>query len=401
MSTAVFPIGVTYGPANVQAEYTKAISAHFNVTSPTFSPTVTSSSVNAMLALASSNSMNAAVWDTNFMTTIRGPISSTAVNTAVDTLYSNYGSKTATKYWVIVDEPGKTNFDNIQTAATRLKSKNSSKSRYVNLFSSIASCNQLAGTPEGTPCLYTYPAYVSQFLSTATNVNLVTFDHYPFLADGTTQINPWFTSLETIRTQVKNAGRQYGAIIQGSQYSDHRNPNLSESYWQAMTALAYGSKIINWFSWTGFSDPNGVTGIGFGSSTTDLDQISEVNDLMQDYGKFLIKGTSEAIWHVDAGRPPGTSGRPAVDPVTVNNTNVPIYVGRFSTPGKPGKLILVGNRSFSASTTVAMTICPISSTGYLWYRFLETWVKQTGSAGECVTVSLGFAPGRAALLYAE
>lgn len=154
-----------------------------------------------------------------------------------------------------------------------------------------------------------------------------------------------------------------------------------------------------YYSWTSGSSPTEST---FGSSTTDRAEITAVTTAVKAFGKYLAPATSEAVWHADSGRPPGTSARPTGDPVTLDN--VPMYVGRFTVPAQAGKLILIGNRSFttrveSLSTT---SICPTTTTGHVWYKVgTSAWtlVSSGAAAGACVGFDLSLGAGEAQLFY--
>ncbi len=394
----IFPIVVGFGPNNVNTEFDKARNAAFNGVSPT-SLLATQTQVTQMLTMANSRGMAfSAVWDGDYNTIINNPASTSAqVNTAIDTLYSRYGTYSSNWYWYLKDEPSKTHFTNIQTAATRMKSK-STKARLVNLFPSYASCQQLAGTAPGSPCSYTYQSYVRDFVSTATNVNFVTVDHYPFNTDGTVR-NDWFFTLETVRKEALSYSREYGAVIQGAGAPSGQpgNPTPAQLRWQAYSALAYGNKLISFFSWVDIPDESLI---GYGASTTDLSEITVINNKVRDIGKYLIKAKSSAIWHADTNRPFGTSGRPAVSPVTFS-TNIPILVGEFTITGNTGKYVLIGNRSFNLSN-IPVTLCPTTSTGYVWY-LNGIWYRAdpNQTPGRCANVTFDLVGGDAALFYLQ
>ncbi len=398
LKKAAFPIGVGFGPTANQTEYTNLKAAGITVTtrpaeaylSPYDSPAMLST-----LDMAATNGVKVAAFDGALWSAID---TGASVATAAGAFHTRYNAKSASKYWWIKDEPGKNIFANIQTAAAKMKSLSSTKRRYVNLYPSDASCTALRGVPAGTPCSYSYASYVSDFMAAAPDVDLVTFDQYPFLADGTTQTNPWFASLENVK---KGAGtREWGAVIQGSSYTGRRNPAQHEMMWQAMSALAYGGRMIDFFSWTSSSSPN-ETVVGFGSSSTDRAQVRTVATKIQAFGQYLTTAAG-SVWHADTGRPPGTSARPGIGS-SVMLGDVPFYVGEFRVPAQSGKLILIGNRKlndFGQSATA--TFFPLSTTGHVWSTSDgTTWtlVNSSALAGQAVTSTVSLNIGDARLFY--
>ncbi|MDX3005330.1 hypothetical protein PWY87_26880 [Kribbella solani] len=133
----------------------------------------------------------------------------------------------------LMDEPYPERYERLAIGVAAVRDRG--KLAYVNLFPSHA-------TGE-------YDEYVGGFVDTV-KPELVSFDRYPFLADGAYD-EGYFGDLAVIREHAERAGVPAWLYIQTLAYEGHRTPNAAEIAWQVNTALAYGYTGIQYFTyWT-------------------------------------------------------------------------------------------------------------------------------------------------------
>lgn len=101
-----------------------------------------------------------------------------------------------------------------------------------------------------------YEKYVQEFIDTCPT-KFLSYDIYPFMENNSLEnANLWFQNMSIIRQNAEEAGIPFWTFVQaGSQWNDAKEhfdtdgyyPEEGSFYWLANTALAYGSKGIQYF----------------------------------------------------------------------------------------------------------------------------------------------------------
>lgn len=326
----VMPIGGFYGPysdANLTDDIFKAI-ADSGINLITYSPIDRVDDVNRLqqgLALAEKYGIGMYVTDSGLNTLEKDADGNVTGHTPLDTpetiakqiaAYSVYDSFLGIN---LVDEPKPFSADDTNVRnyryytdiAKTLKSY-ANVTGYMNLFGS-------AGVSEKG----TYSAYLSKI---APDVNILSFDNYPFHANlpqqgqysdaQQTRISTYLESLDTVRQVAEEHQIPFMSCVQaGTDYRDSKadgetvnSITKEQTQWIVNTSLAYGAKGITWFPLVQpefFSydttqdsghdyDRNGIIGAD-GKTNKYYDMVKEVNQQVAAVDEVLMKAVNTGV----------------------------------------------------------------------------------------------------------
>lgn len=241
--------------------------------------------------------------------------------------------------YFIVDEPGKDDLDWPANAYKTILKYDPAGIPSVNLFPS-----------------FVYPDYEKAYVDAwvqkvgKENLKLLSFDHYPLLANGS--FGPaYFKNLDMIR----RAGLRYG--ITTSMYPQsmgiihaYRRPDSSELRYSAYTALAYGIKNLVWFTYnTPVGQPverftNAIID-SLGHKTDLYEPFKKLNAALKQLGKTIGLLDAVAVYHSDT--LDGTAGLTIPDAFfwkPVDNRQRMILT-HFKDPRTKQSFIMVVNKS--------------------------------------------------------
>ncbi|MGE9314564.1 hypothetical protein ACLOAU_23105 [Niabella sp. CJ426] len=252
--------------------------------------------------------------------------------------------------YFIVDEPGK---DDLEWPAKAYKAI-------------------LKYDPERTPSVNLFPSpvypdyeenYVEAWIKTVgkENLKLLSFDHYPLLANGSFG-GAYFKNLDIIR----RAGLKHG--IKTSMYPQsmgiihaYRRPDSSELRYSAYTGLAYGIKNLVWFTYnTPVRQPverfmNAIID-SMGHKTDLYIPFKQLNASLRQLGKTIGKLDAIEVYHSDA--TDGTDGLTVPEsffwqPVDKNKRFI---ITHFKNPQTQQSFVMVVNKSLKTSESILFTI---------------------------------------------
>ena len=136
---------------------------------------------------------------------------------------------------------------------------------YVNLFPSYASNSQLYGTQD--PANWTFRKYVNEFVETV-NPSVISYDHYTLLRSGMLgSVRPqWLSDLEVFANASKQYKVPFRMYILTTQHWGFIAPEYyREIAWQVYSAMCYGVKGINFFTYWSYLIPdNNIDNLGTG-----------------------------------------------------------------------------------------------------------------------------------------
>lgn len=261
-----------------------------------------------------------------------------------------YKSHPAVAGYFIVDEPGKGGLQGPATAYKTVLKYDPARFPSVNLLPN-----------------FVYPdyeqAYVEDWVQQVgkENLKLLSFDHYPLLANG--NFGPaYFSNLEIFR----RIGLKYG--ITTSTYPQsmgiknaYRRPDSSELRYSAYTALAYGVKNLVWFTYnTPVRQPaerfTSAIIDSLGNKTDLYEPFKNLNAELQQLGKTLGKLDAVAVYHSDT--LDGTSAFTIpkdffLKPVGGNNR---VIISDFKDPKTQQHYVMIVNKGLRNAATILFDI---------------------------------------------
>jgi hypothetical protein len=169
---------------------------------------------------------------------------------------------------------------------------------------------------------------------------------YPWLPSW---FESYFSALELLRGRGLAHNLPYGAYLQSlplSWGSMGPDPNAAMMRFNAYTALTYGAKQLNWFTyWTPINVYNGRDLPGDwpsaivnedGSLTAKYDVVKTLNAELHRFGALLKDVTSRRVFHTGAPLPQGVRALPGAFFVRPSDVSWPLVFGYFT--GSSGKI---------------------------------------------------------------
>ena len=252
--------------------------------------------------------------------------------------------------YFIVDEPGKDDLEWPAKAYNTILKYDPDRIPSVNLFPSPV-----------------YPDYEENYVERwinkvgKENLKLLSFDHYPLLANGSFG-GAYFKNLDIIR----RAGLRHG--LKTSMYPQsmgiinaYRRPDTSELRYSAYTGLAYGIKNLVWFTYnTPVRQPverfmNAIID-SMGNKTDLYTPFKNLNASLRQLGKTIGKLDAVAVYHSDEND--GTAGLTIPgsffwQPVDKDKRFI---ITHFKNPQTKQSFVMVVNKSLKSSESIAFRI---------------------------------------------
>jgi hypothetical protein len=183
-------------------------------------------------------------------------------------------------------------------------------------------------------------------------------DHYPWQTSGMS--STYFSDLEVVRRQSLSAEIPFWSYIQSFENSGLSQPTANQMRHQVYSNLAYGCKGINYFLyWTPGSSTmtNGIILADGTTNTTLYNAATTINTEVGNLGAILSTLTSDTVYHTGSSIPEGTTLLPADYFIKPSNASSSTIISTFKViNGK--KYILIVNRDYSVSRTIAFNLSP-------------------------------------------
>lgn len=284
-----------------------------------------------------------------------------AVRQRIQELAALYGDNPALAGFSLYDEPGRNLSGILGYARRTLRELAPGELSYVNAWPSYAAPSAL-----GTR---TYPEYVDRYMDVI-RPPVLSFDHYPLLADGRTT-SDYFYNWAVIRRYSLRYGVPSWTFIQSLGFDGseaglpkRRSPDEADLLWQVNVGLAYGAKGIQYFTyWTPETGQNSSIRFGpalisaSGSRTPRYRHATEVNRYLRVVGKALLDFSSESVTHARERRPPRGVEVFRRDGYIKAVYGDPVIMGRFRNPATaPSRRLLVVNRSPENAAKTGLTL---------------------------------------------
>ncbi len=189
---------------------------------------------------------------------------------------------------LIKDEPSRSHFEQIATSrATFEKLLGKNFLYHSNVFPDYATEQQRYGSgdiPEGG---YSHEQYVDDYIRIY-KPQILSFAYYPLFEAGIMQLG-YFDNMSVMRRKAAEAKIPFWFYVQTCSFSDNtRIPSEADLHWLVNTALAYGSKGIQYFTYVvPISFPGGEQ---FNGAMIDLQgNPTEVYGYAQTINKFITE----------------------------------------------------------------------------------------------------------------
>ncbi|MCU6710744.1 beta-galactosidase [Paenibacillus sp. J5C_2022] len=246
-----------------------------------------------------------------------------------------------------------------------------------------------------------YEDYVYRWMYTEPDV--LVFDHYPYLANGTLR-SDYYANLEVIRRQADLGGVNFWSYIQSVGVNGAwRVPSESEMRYQVYSNLAYGAKGYIYFTyWTpassgGESFNNGII-LPDGTKNSSYTWAQQLNADVMNLGDTLLGLHSEAVYHA-GGIPAAATALPSSFFWQPDNSAIPLLLGYFQDDAG-NDYCLVVNKNTSQSQHMAFTI----ATGYASVQEISKATGQPASTNYDAgtgSMSTNFQPGEGKLFLLQ
>jgi hypothetical protein len=227
-----------------------------------------------------------------------------ADRSALDAIVADYGGHPALLGYYVGDEPLDDEVRYSGQVVRHLASRDPDHPGYVNLW---------PFSRDKFPDAASYRQYLDDYVAAADPAWL-SYDRYSFRVSGDSE---FFETLSIVRDAARDHGIPFWSILQSTPHDDYRQLTEAERRWEAMQALAYGSRGILYFTyWT--PPPSRAHEWGEGSLTrdgrrTDLyDQVARIQRDVAAFGPYLANGHAVAAFHNPNGAVPrgGVAGAP-------------------------------------------------------------------------------------------
>ncbi len=219
-------------------------------------------------------------------------------------MYSPYSSFAGLH---VKDEPGIVQFDMLKRKKDAFEKIFSEKLFYVNLLPSYATPYQLKNgmwTEEDKAARAEYGNYIDEFLKTVAP-RFLSYDFYPMEGEFPNIKEGYFENLSLISEKAQTANIPFWVFIQVCAFNPNvRVPNAAEIFWQVNTALAYGAKGIQYFTYFQPADSVYETFRGGmisdkGRPTASYDAVKKINKHLSACGNILIDARLTKVEHGD------------------------------------------------------------------------------------------------------
>ena len=178
---------------------------------------------------------------------------------AMRVLYDEFDKVPSFSGILVQDEPGLVHFDNLSQMKVNFDKYFPGKTFYVNMMPTYATDNQLnngAATGGGSPStIELYEKYVDEYLEKV-KPQLFSYDFYPMMNEFPNVDAGYFRNMSIVADKTEKAKIPFWTFIQATSWGGNvRICTQAEIDWQVNTALAYGAKGIQYFSyWTPYDD---------------------------------------------------------------------------------------------------------------------------------------------------
>ena len=261
-----------------------------------------------------------------------------------------YGDHVATAGYYVIDEP---HFDGIEAAAKKYQTILEFDRQvvpYVNLL------------PQWS--LPDYNLYVTQWIESCgmENLKYLSFDCYPFMADGSFR-ESYYENLDFIRRAGLENGVKTSCYLQSVGIPGvYRRPGVVDLRLNVFSCLAYGIKNMVWFTyWTPTNRGEVFTNAIIDScgQKTDLYlPFKQLNRQMKQLGKTLIGLDAVNVFHTGIKIPEDAEKLPSDFVVRPEDPEKELIISRFEQNETHQTYVMIVNKSSERTELIRMIVGP-------------------------------------------
>ena len=279
-----------YGPPPEQTtfeRYQEIKDANFNVVFPPALGNCTPDINHHILNFCQRLGMKAVISDARMPLSLEAP--SARQNLAA--IVADYKNHPALFAYFITDEPSASAFPALAQVNAHLKKLDPHHPGFINLFPTYAAPGSQLGTE-------TYIEYLDRF-ARQFKPAVISFDHYPFIQSHDRP--DFFENLAHVRNAAIKHDKPFWFIAQLTQHYDYRALTEPELRFQAMQALAFGTRGLLWYTYW-YPGPSIPTVAGSpinhdGTRNEHYDIIKRINAESRAIGNELLQTKSWATFH--------------------------------------------------------------------------------------------------------
>lgn len=279
----------------------------------------------------------------------------TRIASEIPILAQRYDRYEANAGYILWDEPNVSQFEKMGQLIKAVHESAPGKLAYVNLLPNYATPQQLVAED--------YRDYLEKFVNIA-KPRFLSYDNYCIIKeDGQLELRPgYFENLEIAREICNKYELPLWTFCLSTAHFDYPVPTEGQLLFEAFTALAYGSKCIQYYGYA----TDEIAGKKLVTAPVDQEGhrrkiwyvIRKVNSEIQRVGQLLLHCKSMGVWHTGANIPTGTvalkfSDLPGPFRKIVSGS-AGVVVGHLSIENR--NYLLIVNKDFSKRQKVKIEI---------------------------------------------
>jgi len=253
-------------------------------------------------------------------------------------IVKDYKDEPALWGYFIMDEPQAGHFPILAKLVQALREHDPEHPSYINLLPTYATRGQLQAR--------NYYGYVIRYIQEV-SPPFVSFDHYAILESGLRE--DFYYNLEVIRSISMQYGLEFWAFTRSMGRGPYPVPTEGHLRWQVYSALAYGAKGMQYFTyWTPITVHNLKTAlIGKDRKRTEIYYYAKrINHELLTLSPYLKSFKSKGVYHT----PPLPKGTKSLDKQTLISslTGGPALIGIFEGEKGENYFMLVNRDPFTS-----------------------------------------------------
>lgn len=256
----------------------------------------------------------------------------------IDSIIADYGKHPALWGYYLQDEPGKDDFSRLGKISRYFAEKDSVHSTYVNLFPTYATPAQLDTAD--------YEGYVRAFID-STNATYLSYDHYPIRESGLRK--DYYQNFEIVRKTTLEYDIPFWAFSLSVHHSPYARPIKSHLQMQVYSALGYGAKAIQYFT---YAKPKSriwrfreaIVDVS-GAPTSIYPLVQTINSEIQHLSSTLLNLKSTGVYHSDPVPLDCSAVIPGLPITKIEGDNV--LAGFFTGPAN-NKYVMLVNKNYKS-----------------------------------------------------
>lgn len=222
------------------------------------------------------------------------PINEEDIRAKFKAVYERIGKHPAVNGYSLRDEPNVNYFENLNKIKNIIRELDAEHECYINLYPNYANEQQM-----GVP---TYEEYAEEFAKQL-SPDWIGYDHYAIYNDNAAMVpDRYWNNMNIIRNVAQKYGLNFRFILLSVGHFNYRVPTKADLNFQAFSAIAYGAKCIEYFTYATpcIGNYHDAPLDYFGEKTQTWYNAAYVNKKIQVYAPILNRLISTKVYHFSA-----------------------------------------------------------------------------------------------------